>query len=158
METSTETQRRAGRRENRVFAMQAIYAQSISCAANFEAFLEEVIVQLNLPSKALTFGKELALGTDSHLREIDETIRQHLQNWSFDRLARVDLSILRLAIYEMLYRDDIPYIVSINEAIELSKQFSTPDSKRFINGVLDQLKRGLETDAHRVAAKAPSKV
>lgn len=86
------------------------------------------------------FAEELALGTIENVEVIDGHINEHANNWTFDRIAKVDLAILRLAIYELLYRTDIPPIVSINEAIDLSKVFSNPDSKRFINGILDKMK------------------
>jgi N utilization substance protein B len=71
-------------------------------------------------------------------------------NWEFERIAKIDLAILRLAMFEMLHRKDIPPVVSINEAIDLSKQFSNADSKRFINGILDRLKDQLGRDARKV--------
>lgn len=86
------------------------------------------------------FAEELALGAIKNVEAIDAHITEHANNWTFDRIAKVDLAILRLAIYELLYRNDIPPIVSINEAIDLSKVFSNPDSKRFINGILDKMK------------------
>ncbi len=86
------------------------------------------------------FAEELALGTIENIEVIDTHIAEHAKNWTFDRIAKVDLAILRLAIYELLHRTDIPPIVSINEAIDLSKVFSNPDSKRFINGILDKMK------------------
>ena len=86
------------------------------------------------------FAEELVNGTIKAIETIDEEIASHASNWAFDRIAKVDLAILRLAIFELLYRTDIPPIVSINEAIDLSKIFSSPDSKRFINGVLDKMK------------------
>ena len=75
-----------------------------------------------------------------NLDTIDAEITTYTENWDFERIAKMDLSILRLAIYELLNRLDIPPIVSINEAIDLSKLFSSPDSKRFINGILDKMK------------------
>ena len=75
----------------------------------------------------------------------------HANNWKFERIAKVDLSILRLAIYELLYRNDIPPIVSINEAIDLSKVFSNPDSKRFINGILDKMKDRINRPLRKAA-------
>ncbi len=87
-----------------------------------------------------TFAEELALGTIENIEVIDAEITAHTKNWTFDRIAKVDLAILRLAIYELFHRTDIPPIVSINEAIDLSKIFSNPDSKRFINGILDKIK------------------
>ncbi len=86
------------------------------------------------------FAEELSLGTIENIEAIDKHIVEHANNWTFDRIAKVDLAILRLAIYELLYRTDIPPIVSINEAIDLTKVFSNPDSKRFVNGILDKMK------------------
>ena len=69
-----------------------------------------------------------------------------MQDWSIERIARVDLAILRLAAYELLYMDDIPAAVTINEAVELSRRFSTEQSGAFINGVLGNLNRQLESE------------
>lgn len=96
------------------------------------------------PREYFEFAEELIDGMIDNMDSIDEIIKERTANWDFDRIAKVDLSILRLAIYELFHRLDIPPIVSINEAIELSKIFSNPDSKRFINGILDQLKLQLK--------------
>ena len=96
------------------------------------------------PRDYYAFGDDLIHGVIHHIDEVDEVIRKYLRNWDFDRIAKVDLAILRLAIYEMLKRRDIPPIVSINEAIDISKEFSIPDAKRFINGILDQFKMTLD--------------
>lgn len=77
---------------------------------------------------------------------IDEHIKKNIEGWSLERLAKVDLSTLRLAIYEILYREDIPVEVSINEAIELVKKFSAFDSYKYVNGVLGGFVRTLEKD------------
>ncbi len=89
-------------------------------------------------------GQELIHGTIEHIDAVDTEIKAHADNWTFERIAKVDLSVLRLAIYELLHRRDIPPIVSINEAIELGKIYSNPDSKRFINGILDQMKNKID--------------
>jgi len=86
------------------------------------------------------FAEELIHGVIDKIETVDAEIVEHTKNWKFERIAKVDLAILRLAIYELLFRKDIPPIVSINEAIDLGKVFSNPDSKRFINGILDQMK------------------
>ena len=90
------------------------------------------------------FGESLILGAIENISAIDEAISKHANNWKFDRIARVDLAVLRLALYELLFRDDIPPIVSINEAIDLGKTFSNLESKRFINGILDQVKNNIQ--------------
>ena len=77
------------------------------------------------------------------LPEIDERIQKYCDNYEFKRISAVDRNVLRLAIYEMLFREDIPPVVSINEAIELAKTFGGPDSGRFVNGILDRVKDDL---------------
>lgn len=82
------------------------------------------------------FLKKLFFGTVEHLHELDQIITDHLENWSLDRLANVDRNLLRIAVYEMKYMEDVPYTVSINEAVEIAKRFGDEKSSRFINGVL----------------------
>lgn len=100
--------------------------------------------QFEADSSYFNFADDLIRGTLEHREAIDEIIKRYAKNWDFNRIARIDLAILRLAIYEMLERRDIPPIVSINEAIDLSKEYSNPDAKRFINGILDQFKLTLD--------------
>jgi len=92
------------------------------------------------------FSKELVLGVFIHIKELDDLVAKASQNWRLERIARVDRSILRLALYELLYRDDIPPKVSINEAVDLGKKFSSEESGAFINGVLDKIYTTLMTD------------
>jgi N utilization substance protein B len=89
------------------------------------------------------FAQPLIDGMIAHLPEIDSRIKQYTENYDIGRLSAVDRNVLRLAIYEMLYRDDIPPVVSINEAIELAKTFGGNDSGRFVNGILDRVKGDL---------------
>ncbi|OHE72474.1 MAG: transcription antitermination factor NusB [Verrucomicrobia bacterium GWC2_42_7] len=128
------------RRENRHAAMQFIYMQDINKTEDLETALTLFFRQKDKPREFYAFAEELIKGTLEHVDTIDETIRTYAKNWDFSRIAKVDLAILRLAIYELLYCFHIPPIVSINEAIDLSKLFSTADSKRFINGILDAFK------------------
>ena len=107
-------------------------------------FYRELGEQSGHPRDYFAFADELIHGAIHHLAEVDAVIRSYLRNWEFERIAKIDLAILRLAIFEMLKRRDIPPIVSINEAIDLSKEFSIPDAKRFINGILDQFKLTLD--------------
>src|SRR6266516_3739856 len=89
------------------------------------------------------FAQPLIEGMVEHLPEIDERIRRYCENYEFHRISAVDRNVLRLAIYEMLCRDDIPPVVSINEAIELAKTFGGAESGRFVNGILDRVKNDL---------------
>ncbi|MBQ9778473.1 MAG: transcription antitermination factor NusB [Clostridia bacterium] len=91
--------------------------------------------------------REVYFGVCEHLEELDEHINRHAQGWKVSRISKVSRSILRLCVYEMLYRDEIPALVSINEAIELSKKFDEEKARAFVNGVLNSIKdeiRGAE--------------
>jgi transcription antitermination protein NusB len=96
------------------------------------------------------FAEPLIRGTIENRVAIDEHIVKHAQNWDLHRMAVVDRNVLRLAIYEMLYRDDIPPVVSINEAVDVAKKFSTNDSGKFVNGILDKVKSQLMRPARIV--------
>ena len=96
------------------------------------------------------FAEPLIRGTLEHRDEADALIKKHAQNWDLHRIAAVDRNILRLAIYEMLHRDDIPPVVSINEAVDIAKKFSTQDSGKFVNGILDKIKGELMRPAREV--------
>ena len=86
------------------------------------------------------FADPLIRGALEHREESDNVIKKHAINWELHRIAAVDRNILRLAIFEMLHRDDIPPVVSINEAVDIAKKFSTQDSGKFVNGILDKVK------------------
>ncbi len=142
----------AQRRDGRVAAVQFLYAWSLNAPRNLAEDIRLFFEQLattEKPREHYHYAEELIGGAITQQAEVDGRIRQLAHNWEFDRIARIDLAILRMAIYEMLYRKDIPPIVSINEAIDLSKQFSTADSKRFVNGILDRLKDQLGRDARK---------
>ncbi|MBI3852139.1 MAG: transcription antitermination factor NusB [Verrucomicrobia bacterium] len=96
------------------------------------------------------FAEPLIRGALEYRDELDEQIKKHALNWDLHRIAVVDRNILRLAIYEMLHREDIPPIVSINEAVDIAKKFSTPDSGKFVNGILDKIKGELMRPARIV--------
>jgi N utilization substance protein B len=96
------------------------------------------------------FAEPLVRGALEHRDEADALIKKHAQNWDLHRMAAVDRNVLRLAIYEMLYRDDIPPVVSINEAVDIAKKFSTQDSGKFVNGILDKVKGELLRPAREV--------
>ena len=134
----------SARRDNRVAALQFLYQFSINKTEDLTGDLYLFFKEQEQPRDYYAFAEDLIHGTLHNLEEIDGVIRKYLRNWDFDRIAKIDLAILRLAIYEMLKRKDIPPIVSINEAIDLSKEFSIPDAKRFINGILDQFKLTLD--------------
>lgn len=139
----------AQRREGRVAALQFLFAWSLNAPKNLAEDLRVFFENMEKPRDHYAFGEELIHGVIEHVEEIDSRIKGLAQNWEFDRIAKIDLAILRLAMFEMIYRKDIPPVVSINEAIDLSKQFSNADAKRFINGILDRLKGQIGRDARK---------
>lgn len=103
--------------------------------------VEKLIMNLEDETKEITqedkgYINDIVQGVIAKKEELDEKIRKYLKGWTMDRISKTDLAILRLAIYEITYRDDIPYKVSVNEAVELAKTFSDSTSSSFINGVL----------------------
>ncbi len=88
---------------------------------------------------ARRFAKELVDGTWAKVKDLDALIQQHSHNWRLDRMSRIDRNILRLAVYELKHRPDIPRKVTLNEAVELGKRFGTEESSSFINGILDRI-------------------
>jgi N utilization substance protein B len=95
-----------------------------------------------LNTNDIRFSQEIIRGTLDKLEYIDRLLQSNITGWTKERIAKVDLAILRLALYEILFRDDIPESVSINEALELAKKYSTDESSGFINGVLGKIIRG----------------
>ncbi len=89
----------------------------------------------------IKYAEEVIKGTIDKLQPIDKLIQDNITGWTKDRIVKVDLAVLRLALYEILYRDDIPDSVAINEAIELAKKYSTDESGSFVNGVLGKIVR-----------------
>jgi len=141
------------RRECRAAAFQYLYAWSVNQPASMSADLDLFFQHLEHPRDHYAFAEELIHGAIEHVGEIDGHIKTLAHNWEFDRVAKIDLAILRLAMFEMLYRKDIPPVVSINEAIDLSKQYSSADAKRFINGILDRMKDQLGRDSRKPATE-----
>ena len=102
-----------------------------------------------------SFADPLIRGTLENLESLDALIRQYAKNWRLERIAVVDRNIIRLALYEMIHRDDIPPIVSINEAVDIAKRFSTEDSGKFVNGILDRAKADLMRSSRTATAVEP---
>jgi len=87
------------------------------------------------------FAETLVKGVYENITAIDGVISKYTDNWNISRMAVIDRNIMRMSVYEMLYRDDIPPNVSINEAIELAKKYGDVDSGKFVNGILDKIKK-----------------
>ncbi|MCX7788818.1 MAG: transcription antitermination factor NusB [Spirochaetes bacterium] len=148
------------RRKGRVLAIQALYAYEIQSGATpIEDLVKfpweeeegtkegdtEIGQKGESDALARQFATLLVTGTIQNLPQIDHLIQDHLENWELKRVAKVDLSILRMSVYCLLYQKDIPATVVIDEAVDLSKEFGTEESYRFVNGVLDGIRKSLET-------------
>ena len=128
------------RRQARIVAMQILYQIQLT-AAPVSIVMEQFWQSQETSAELRPFAVELVEGTTSHLEAIDALLQNTSENWKLHRMPIVDLSILRCATYEILYLSDIDPATSINEAIEIAKIYSTPDSPKFINGILDSIQK-----------------
>ena len=133
------------RRKARIIAMQALYSWDVS-GTPLPALLEfEWLDADRAQEDTLAFARLLVAGTIEHVQEVDAAIGAHLEHWDIKRLARVDLAIMRTAAYALLFQRDVPASVTIDEAVSLAREFSADDSYRFVNGVLDAIRRDRES-------------
>lgn len=126
------------RRQVREKVLQALYAYELSHEP-IDFIFENIVVSLKKEEGAFELAKELILKVIETSDELDALINGRVANWEFNRLAILDKIILRICICELLYFDDIPPKVSINEAIEIARRYSTEKSDKFVNGVLDSV-------------------
>jgi len=128
------------RRKARILAFQTIYSWDIN-QASIEDLLDFSWKKEDINSEVAEFARLLAGGTVENMEGIDSVIKKNIRNWEFERLAKVDLAILRISVFEILYQEDVPAGVTINEAVEIAKSFGSDESYKFINGVLDNIRR-----------------
>lgn len=134
------------RRKARECALQMLFSYDVA-RPSVDDLLETYWGQIAEGAEDVRiFANELAIGTISHLAEIDERIRIRTEHWRIPRMAIVDRNLLRMAVYEFLYQPSTPKTVAINEALEIARRFSTTEATQFINGILDAIKRDIETN------------
>ena len=126
------------RKKSREFALQVLYQLNITKQDVITALTQFQEHFLSL-GDADEFLKHLVVGVLEHCPELDRLIEQYSENWRLDRINLIDRNILRMALFELLYCEDIPPKVTINEAIDLGKRFGSEDSGSFINGILDRI-------------------
>ena len=126
------------RREGRELALQILYALDLNPLKTQDA-LQLFRENSRSAAQVRIFAEELVAGVTANSEEIDNLIAGTSKNWAISRMAKVDLNILRLAVFELIFRIDIPRNVTINEAIEVAKKFGTEDSPAFVNGILDEI-------------------
>ncbi|MDR0722599.1 MAG: transcription antitermination factor NusB [Treponema sp.] len=142
----------ASRRKGRILAFQALYSWEVLRVPP-EKVLDfswvEAEKQAALGEEMTAFSRLLVTGTIEHICAVDKMIRSHLEHWDFSRVNRVDLAVLRMSTYTLMYQQEVPASIVINEAIGISKEFGTDDSYRFVNGVLDSIRKTLQ-NSHAV--------
>ncbi|MBT8407404.1 MAG: transcription antitermination factor NusB [Deltaproteobacteria bacterium] len=141
----------SSRRRSREMAIQVLYQVDMAQSDIGEA-LRLFCEHFKAPDSIRDFAAELANGVHQYREEIDTLIRRFSEHWRLERMSAVDRNILRLAIFELLYRVDIPAKVSINEAVDLGKKYGSEDSGSFINGILDRIRIDLEAGTLKVAS------
>lgn len=131
------------REEERSFVLQVLYA----CEYNnepWQVLMQRIAEEQQIP--ITVYVKQMIMLSQEHREEIDEEIKLKLKNWDYHRVAVIDRIILRMALVELLYNRDIPPEVTMNEAIELAKKYSTEKSNRFINGLIDAIYKKLKRE------------
>ena len=125
------------RREAREWAVQLLFQRDFN-PTELAVALAEFWRDKHPSDRARRFTESLVQGVEAHREEIDRRVQGYTENWDLKRMAAVDRNILRLAMYEMLFREDIPPVVTINEAVDLAKSFSGRQAGKFVNGILDR--------------------
>ncbi len=144
------------RRKGRELALRLLYGFDV-LPRDVDGTLQEFWELTQYPEDIRRFAEQLVRGTLAHRNEIDSFIAKNALNWSLERMAVVDRNILRYAVYELLYEDVIPPKVTINEALDISKKYSTPKSSAFINGILDHIHHSITKPQDQKGAKKSTK-
>jgi N utilization substance protein B len=128
------------RRKSRELALQALYQWNITRQDPF-LILDQQKANFSPADEDDGFAQQILMGVLEHYNHIDELIEKFSEHWRLDRISIIDRNILRMAIFELLFREDIPPKVTLNEAIDLGKRFGSEDSSAFINGILDRIQK-----------------
>ena len=134
------------RRESRELALQMLYALDSNASVGPREMLQMFREEQPVSDRLRLFAEELVQGALEQRPTIDAAIKARSKNWSLSRMPKVDLNIMRLATYELMFRGDIPKKVSINEAIEIARRFGDKDSPAFVNGILDEIPSCTKTE------------
>lgn len=139
------------RRDARESAVQILYQLDFN-PAELDPTLASFWQERKVSAKTKLFVEELVRGVVANRLRVDEVIVKSAQNWELPRMATVDRNVIRLAVYEMLFREEIPHAVSINEAVAIAKNMGDVGSGRFVNGVLDRVRRDIESNTQPAPA------
>ena len=138
----------SSRRKGRILAFQALYSWDAQHSLSGDSSISEELLNFSwalkdteLTEKTTAFPRLLLAGTVENIDSVDSMIQKHLQNWDLKRLNRVDLALLRMSVYVLMFQAETPPSVVIDEAVDISKEYGTDDSYRFVNGVLDAIRK-----------------
>jgi N utilization substance protein B len=139
------------RRQNRATAFRFLFQWEMNPPDDLSSDLTEFLERLGGKEDYYSFAIELVDGVIEKIEVLDSIIRDLVDNWEFSRIAKADLALLRVALYELKYRLDIPPVVIIDETLEISKEFSSENSRKFLNGVLDKARSLMPRPARKPA-------
>ena len=139
------------RREARECAVQILFQLDLNPGC-LDGIFSDFWAHTKTDNGARRFAEELVKGVRENLVTIDARVQKYAEHWEIRRMGVVDRNVIRLAIYEMFFRQDIPPVVSINEAIDIAKYFSDSESGRFVNGILDRARLDLDRPARSASA------
>jgi len=128
------------RRLAREVALKTLFAVDLG-KVKPDRVLDDLLAEADLLPRDAQFARDLVKGTLAHIDEFDRLIGRQAVGWTIDRMATIDRNILRMALYEIFHRDDIPDSVAVNEAVELAKRYGDADSGKFVNGILGEVVR-----------------
>ena len=139
------------RRQNRATAFRFLFQWEFNPTDRLSEDLREFIERLEHEEEYYAYSFELVDGVLDKIEILDSIIKELVTNWDFSRIAKADLALLRVALYEIKYRLDVPPVVIIDETLEISKEFSSANSKKFLNGVLDKALEQIKRPARKPA-------
>ena len=145
----------SSRHDARLWAVQFLFQRDFN-AGDLKAALRAFWEWRKADPRARTYAEELIQGVTEHRKDLDDRLQKYAENWDLNRMGAVDRNVMRVALYEMLHRLDVPPVVSINEAIDIAKAYSGMEPGRFGNGILDRACREL-TRSPRVGVPANAK-
>lgn len=142
------------RRETREWVMQFLFQLDFN-PEPIDIALKDFWEEKEPSEREKTYAEEIIKGVVQRKDELDDRLSQYAKRWDSDRMGAVDRTVMRVALFEMLYREDVPPVVSINEAVHFAKDFSSFSSGRFVNGVLDRIRKDIDRPA-RTTYKPPT--
>jgi len=150
-----EKKKVSGRRETREWIIQFLFQLDFN-PEPIDIALKDFWAEKDPNEREKTYAEEIIKGVVQRKDELDDRLSQYAKRWDSERMVAVDRTVMRVALFEMLYREDVPPVVSINEAVHFAKDFSSFQSGRFVNGVLDRIRKEIDRPA-RTTYKPPKR-